>query len=223
MRTTLLILALGGALAIAAPRVSSSYSIPAEVTDAGGRRSTSASYEAYGSFHDATGIGTAGAPGNYTALHGFLSATTGGGLPSAFIAWQIANFGSTALPTAAPGADPDKDGLDNVTEFAFGMDPNLTSTAPLSGPATRGLPIMQFTSGNLPHVEIDYIRRTDNSVEYLVESSTDLLSWNPTVSGEGSTFVPFGTGYQLVTFIQFNAPPRPDRIYHRMRVTLVAP
>ncbi len=220
MRTTLLLLALGGALALAAPRVSSNYSLPAEVIDAGGHRSTSAGYVAYGSFHDATGIGTAGVPGNYTALHGFFTDAGSGAQPSAFIAWQNANFGSTSLPQALPLADPDGDGLNNVAEFAFGLDPNAAGNAPWSGPATRGLPTVQFT-GNLLQVQIDYIRRTDGSVEYLVESSSDLLTWTPTLTFGGPPPVPFGTGYERVTFQQFSAPPAPDRIFHRMRLKLV--
>ncbi len=83
--------------------------------------------------------------------------------------------------------------------------------------------ILRFTIGELPHLEIDYIRRTDGSVEYLVESSSDLLTWNPTLTLGGPPPVPFGTGYERVTFQQFSAPPSPDRIFHRMNLKLVAP
>lgn len=48
---------------------------------------------------------------------GYITAWT------AFQAWQIQYFGSTTNPAAAPGADPDGDGLDNQAEFLAGTDP----------------------------------------------------------------------------------------------------
>ena len=43
---------------------------------------------------------------------------------AAFEAWQIAHFGCTSCPEAAPGADPDGDGQNNRAEYLAGTDPN---------------------------------------------------------------------------------------------------
>jgi PKD repeat protein/endonuclease/exonuclease/phosphatase family metal-dependent hydrolase len=40
-----------------------------------------------------------------------------------FESWQIANFGSTTNPAAAPATDPDTDGMSNWGEFLVGTDP----------------------------------------------------------------------------------------------------
>lgn len=46
--------------------------------------------------------------------------SNGDGLPDA---WQIQYFGSITSPQAAPGADPDGDGLNNLQEYLAGTDP----------------------------------------------------------------------------------------------------
>ena len=39
-----------------------------------------------------------------------------------FADWQIAHFGSTNAPNAAPDADPDNDGANNLLEYLTGTD-----------------------------------------------------------------------------------------------------
>ena len=51
--------------------------------------------------------------------------TNGDGLPDA---WQTNYFGSITSPQAAPGADPDADGLTNLEEFGCGTDPTLAAS-----------------------------------------------------------------------------------------------
>jgi hypothetical protein len=46
--------------------------------------------------------------------------TNGDGLPDS---WQIQFFGSITAPQAAPGADPDGDGFNNLQEYLAGTDP----------------------------------------------------------------------------------------------------
>ncbi len=54
-----------------------------------------------------------------------------------FEQWQIAHFGSTTDPNAAPTADPDGDGTLNETEFRLGLDPkNGGSSFKASGALT---------------------------------------------------------------------------------------
>jgi len=47
---------------------------------------------------------------------------------SPFNVWQFQNFGCTNCPQAAPTADPDGDGQNNMTEFIAGFDPNNTNS-----------------------------------------------------------------------------------------------
>jgi hypothetical protein len=56
------------------------------------------------------------------------------GLPDA---WQIQYFGSISDPNAAPGADPDGDGMTNLQEYAAGTSP-LDPTSVLSLDIVRG-------------------------------------------------------------------------------------
>ncbi|MBI5383681.1 MAG: PKD domain-containing protein [Verrucomicrobia bacterium] len=51
---------------------------------------------------------------------------------SPFAAWQATNFvGGAANLDAAPEADPDRDGLNNAGEYAFGTNPNLAGPRPI--------------------------------------------------------------------------------------------
>ena len=46
-----------------------------------------------------------------------------------FAIWQFQNFGCTNCPQAAPTADPDGDGADNMAEYLAGTNPNNPSSA----------------------------------------------------------------------------------------------
>jgi alpha-tubulin suppressor-like RCC1 family protein len=62
-------------------------------------------------------------------------------VPSALERWRHSHFGSVApVGTGGDDADPDKDGIGNLTEFAFGMDPHL--------PDPSALPSWQRSGGN---------------------------------------------------------------------------
>lgn len=86
--------------------------------------------------------------------------------------------------SAALTADPDKDGVNNLQEFAFGLDPNAINNAPLvvtgSTLTARGMPIAFLAgTGSQQRLRVEYIQRTDLSpLTYQVEFSDDLVHWS---------------------------------------------
>ncbi len=83
----------------------------------------------------------------------------GDGLPDA---WQIRYFGSTSDLRAAPGADPDDDGLTNVEEFRAG-------TNPLDASNSLRLTAVRFDAGS---VRLSF--PTISGKRYRLERSDDL-------------------------------------------------
>ena len=59
------------------------------------------------------------------------------GLPSlqgiTYESWASANFPDILAPEAAPGEDPDADGIPNLREYAFDLDPNEPEASPEKG------------------------------------------------------------------------------------------
>jgi hypothetical protein len=69
----------------------------------------------------------------------------------------------------SPGADPDKDGSDNFSEYAFASDPLNGTSRPALAPAAGPAGCQAFT------IKI----RRDAMVTFTVDCSSDLLSWTP--------------------------------------------
>jgi mono/diheme cytochrome c family protein len=83
-----------------------------------------------------------------------------------FAQWQVAWFGSTNNPQAAPGADPDLDGANNRYEF-------LTMTSPLTNSPLWKIQLTQ--SGT--NVNVNFLRLANRG--FLVENSLDFINWSP--------------------------------------------
>jgi len=83
--------------------------------------------------------------------------------------WRQTHFGNTSnTGSAADGADPDRDGLPNLLEYALSLPPNAASRVPAS---------VQATGGNL---EYTYTRGTaafNGGTTFQVEWSDDLTTW----------------------------------------------
>lgn len=81
--------------------------------------------------------------------------------------WELQHFGNLS---AKPNEDPDGDGADNFTEFAFGTDPN----DPKSYAAMRPGLIVQ---GQQNVLSVTFRRRAGAVLDYFIEASPDLQQW----------------------------------------------
>jgi hypothetical protein len=85
--------------------------------------------------------------------------------PTPIQSWQIAKFGSTSDPDAALNLDPDKDGLKNIIEYAFKLEPEVPGTPVLTTLiGTSGLPrITPIGSGPTQRLRLEYVRMKASS------------------------------------------------------------
>jgi thiol-disulfide isomerase/thioredoxin/subtilisin-like proprotein convertase family protein len=128
---------------------------------------------------------------------------TGTGIAPAIQSWRQTHFGNMAsIGDGEDSKDPDKDGIPNLLEFAFGTDPKQGSSRLLPEPHTAG--------GNLL---ISFTQPADGSgVLYGAEWSPTLLpgSWLPvadTGTSPQHTFsVPVGSNTKLYMRLKVTAP-----------------
>ncbi|HLP02950.1 MAG TPA: hypothetical protein VK163_13055 [Opitutaceae bacterium] len=90
---------------------------------------------------------------------------------SPFQKWQQDKFGSSASDDAiaGPSADPDGDGLENLLEYALGLDPLLHGATTV---------VIDTDTGALRLTATKNAAATD--IVYMVEVSSDLTSWTTT-------------------------------------------
>lgn len=95
-----------------------------------------------------------------------------------FETWVAANnlMGENALETANPAGD----GVSNLVKYALGLDPHLPALAPTDG-THAGLPSMERSGDSVKFTFIKDTGKTD--VNYTVESSGDLATWQPVTTG----------------------------------------
>jgi hypothetical protein len=93
-----------------------------------------------------------------------------------FAAWQYAKFGANAnvATIAGPNVDIDKDGFDNLLEYAGNTNPNSGVTAKPASIAA----VVDPNDGKT-YLTLTYTRRLPpRDVTYHVETSTDLATWS---------------------------------------------
>jgi hypothetical protein len=109
-------------------------------------------------------IGIGRVTGDDLILTGSTTETSGG-----YDAWAASYFTETEIANglAADRADPDSDGIDNLTEYALGTDPTIGNG--------NGLKVGVTTEGNYS-ISVPYNDNIHN-VTVLVEASTDLKTY----------------------------------------------
>ncbi|MBC8009362.1 MAG: hypothetical protein H7067_04610, partial [Burkholderiales bacterium] len=125
--------------------------------------------------------------------------------------WRQTYFGTTAATgSAAPLADPDGDGLPNLLAYALGRSPLVANAA-----APAELDLVQTDESAAPHLTLAFNRIADPTLAYVVEATSDLVTWVPIWTSTGSANQP---GEVVVADPVELAPDRPRR-FLRLRVT----
>lgn len=100
-----------------------------------------------------------------------------------------------ALSDKTPGGDPDGDGISNLREFAFGLDPGSPSLSPVIALPNRTTGVFRYT------------RRSGTGLTYTVQTSTNLVNWVPdTVATAGQVVTATNGEVQTVQVTLTGAP-----------------
>lgn len=122
-------------------------------------------------------------------------------------AWAVRTLNSADPLITGMLRDPDKDGLTNLLEFALGLNP--------ADGKTLGLPVASTSGGTL---SITYQRYTGCGLTYIVEVSTDLVSWSSTTVSESMT----SSAGTLQNWTAVDSAPVSSSERRYMRVRVVA-
>ncbi|WP_322284137.1 hypothetical protein [Prosthecobacter sp.] len=139
------------------------------------------------------------------------------GLPDV---WETSFFGGTFGQDADD--DSDLDGLLNLTEFAFNLNPTISAVPILvTGTGTTGLPLITTTfPGGSPRLRVEYIRRTAATapqLDYTVEFTGNLTSWLPATGTENVTSI--DANWERVVIEDTGAPGGSARRFGRVVIT----
>jgi hypothetical protein len=127
-----------------------------------------------------------------------------------FQTWQQQHFGCTLCPQAAPGADPDGDGLSNEAEFLSGSDPTNSASAlrVISAVEQSSDVIVTWTTFG-GHTNIVQVTGGDLDGNYSTNGFADILASQTIIPGSGAV-----TTNYTDAFGGTNSPSR----YYRIRL-----
>ncbi|MCU0791548.1 MAG: cellulose binding domain-containing protein [Opitutaceae bacterium] len=94
---------------------------------------------------------------------------------SLYETWRAAHSWP-AENTSADTADPDGDGLPNLIEYALGLDPV----------AGNGSPAARLVVDDPPQLTLTFSRIADPALTYVVEATSDFVSWTPLWTSSGA-------------------------------------
>lgn len=138
---------------------------------------------------------------------------TDGSDTETFSIWQGAYFSVTEISegTADLDHDADSDGLLNLLEYAFGMNPNGSDTNHPHAPTA-----FPVTVEGVPYVCYQYVKDTSKSeITYALEVSPDMSEWSPFT---GTDVVVSQVGYVETHHAYFPEDTTSNMI--RLRVTM---
>jgi autotransporter-associated beta strand protein len=127
---------------------------------------------------------------------GTLTVTTGPSAGGNFASWANDPLKGN-IPGEPPLGDFDSDGLSNITEYALGLNPRVSSVPP--GTFSGG--ILTFTKGS------DAIANGD--VVWVIEESTSLTSWSPVITQTAGNTAPS---------IAYPLPTGQPKVFARLKV-----
>lgn len=122
--------------------------------------------------------------------------------------FTVGEQGNPAI--SGPNADPDKDGVSNLLEFAFNLNPRVASI--------NSLPIV---GQSVDHLTLSYVRRKDAaSLVYVVEAADELGFWHDGPSYvEQVSVTPLTGQTELVTFRRVSTISGNAHSFMRLKVT----
>jgi len=109
------------------------------------------------------------------------------------------------------GDDPDRDGIANLLEYAFALDPS----SPVHDGDNRGLPILEFTGSTMSLVYRRNLTATDLAFEVQTSTTLEQNSWAPATTVDT---VLDDDGEVEVIRATFTLPPGDTKRFLRVRV-----
>lgn len=147
--------------------------------------------------------------------------TLSGNVLDSMSLWRQESFGDVSITsTSQHDADPDADGLPNLLEYAFGLNPLLAETTYAVPAAVAGLPVATtIASNDGPRLQLSFVRRRAASapgISYVAEFSAS-LSQEWTSSTNAPLITPIDEQWERVT-IEDSSSEGQTRRFGRVRV-----
>ena len=101
------------------------------------------------------------------------------------------DWGSTPVADRDPDDDANRNGVNNLMEFAFNISPTAPGipTTLTPGTGTSGLPAVSVITPATPTLRIEYLRRKTSGLTYKVKFSNDLITWEDAIANPTPTSI----------------------------------